>query len=543
MVFDAEKVRPLEDFVALTGLKATYAKGCYDRFGGYAPALASFAQSYTSLPEDYFEEKDRVVKNAGVINEELKLIYKKAREIKSALNVADDGVWAFYYTHQSVTKPLQQQQQHQQQKPANAFQFGASSNPSGQLFGFANGTGNNTTSSAPTSASLNFGFGPAPVTSSSSATAAVSVPPAFAGFGQPKKVTEETVKKAFHENEVKYCEPSHFTGPFFDMPLFWKEEVEGQCPLLNLNKGFLEENRDVLHKRLEVWAKKAAFFQKPVRYVEIGDDDEETVRVIIKDADRTFFHPEHRKKFVAFLNAMHHEFKAYGQAMSYLAGLCLLVLNEEETAAVLRFVSTTYIPGHWAAEAIGFASSAWVVESFMQRLFPDVAKHLEELKFWPDTYLQKILTGLCIHVLNFRELFEFLDLFMESGFKFLIKYCLAIVEHFRSDLLGIKTVNDANAVYEIMRLDSKVADLQDVRAILRRAPLMDLGEDGDNIDVIRMQVYDKHVAPRLQRAPKVEAFEPCEVCGERKPTWWNDDLGAVCSVCKEANSEITFTKF
>ncbi|RNF14752.1 putative GTPase activating protein [Trypanosoma conorhini] len=524
--FAADQRRPLEDFMALTGLKPKYAKGCFDRFGGYAPALASFAQSYAALPSEYFEDAAKVEQNAELINEELKLIYKRAREIKHQSGKPDAGVWAAYYAKESLpaSKP----------QAVNGAAADATPKPFGSAFSFTT-----TKAAAPPSGTINFGFGAQP-TPSSSVSAPVSA--IFGGFAQAKK-TEEKATEPSREREVRYCEPSHFTGPLFDMPLFWKEEVEERCPLLNLNKGFLEENRELLRGRLEKWVKKAGFYLQPVKYVGIEDDDEETIRVIIKDAERTFFHPEHRKKFIAFLSAMHNEFNAYGQAMSYLAGLSLLVLNEEETAAVLRYVTREHIPGHWAAEAVGFSTTAWVVEAFMQLKFPDVAKHLEELKLWPDTYLQKVLTGLCIHVLDFEELFVFLDLFMEGGVKFLIKYCLAIVEHFRSDLLRVKSAENANQVYEIMRLDAKVADSHDVREILRRAPLIDLGPEGDTIDILRMEAYDKKVAPRLQRAPKTEAFEPCALCNERKPVWWNDDLGAVCSECKDGAPDLPYTKY
>ncbi|ORC85567.1 putative GTPase activating protein [Trypanosoma theileri] len=548
MNFVADQPRPLDDFIAITGLKKTYAKECFDRFGGYAPALASFAQSYASLPDEYFDEKEKTVKNADSINRELKLIYKRARNIKSHSGKGDKGVWGAYYNHQLTPEAGKEQKS----SDAAGTKVETQSKIFGSAFGITNtntntNTNANTNTAAPASSAFNFGFGSAPPAASSSSPStgfSTTSPFSFGGFGQAKK--EEVIEKpkeTHQEREVKYCEPSHFTGPFFEMPLFWKEEVEERCPLLNLNKGFLEANRDVLRKRLEPWLKKAEFFLQPVQYVEIDNDDEETVRVIIKDADRTFFHPDHRKKFVAFLNAMFHEFKAYGQAMSYLAGLCLLVLNEEETAAVLRYVSKTYIPGHWAAEAVGFASTAWVVEHFMKELFPDVAEHLKELKIWPDTYLQKILTGLCVHVLDFKELFNFLDLFMEGGMKFLIKFSLAVVEHFRSDLLKVQSMNDINEVYEIMRLDPKVADTSDIRDILKRAPLIDLGAEGDSIDIVRSRVYDAHVAPRLQRAPKTEAFEPCEVCNKRKPKWWNDDLGAVCNECKEGAPELTYSVY
>ncbi|SCU65502.1 GTPase activating protein, putative [Trypanosoma equiperdum] len=524
---EADKPRTLKEFAETTGLKMEQAKKCFDGFGGYAPALASFAQSYTTLPDNFFEDKERAVKNAAVINAELKLIYKRAREIKERSGEGDKDVWGSYYKHLATLAPKQQEKQPPSAPPQPT-------EPPKSIFGFCS-------AAFPTQspATVNFGFGEAPVNSTGSQTFGK---PNFQGFGQAAKPVEKTNDKPRTE-QVKYCKPKYFTGPFFDMPLFWEEEVEALCPLLNLNGGFLEENRGGLRGRLERWVTKASFYRQPVQYIEIDDEDEETVRVIIKDADRTFFHPDHRKKFVSFLNAMSHEFKAYGQAMSYLAGICLLVLNEEETAAVLRFVSKEYIPGHWAAEAVGFATSAWVVEHFMKRKFPDVAKHLEDLKFWPDTYLQKILTGLCVHVLSFKDLFVFLDLFIDGGINFLIKFCLAVVERFRSSILRVKSANDANTLYEIMRLDSKVTDSNDIKEILQRARLMELGDEELSIDVLRSKAFDEHVAPRLQRAPKTEAFEPCEVCNERKPKWWNEDIGAVCTECKEAAPGLTYTKY
>ncbi|KAG8343827.1 putative GTPase activating protein [Trypanosoma vivax] len=516
--------RTLEDFIRVTGLKAEYAKKCFERFNGYAPALASFVQSHATLPGGYFEDKERAFKNADAINAELKLIYKKAREIRGVLGKDDRAVWQSYYASSAAPKSGPQK------GLFGTVQSAADTAPSNFTFGFPSSV------SAPVAgAGLNFGFGAVPTVPLSA--------PAAGGFGHPVKTEEKkNVASAAAEKPVQYCEASHDTGPFLNMPLFWKEEVDAICPLLNLNNGFLQENRSVLRARLEKWLSKAAFYRQPLRYVKIEDEDEETVRVIIKDADRTFFHPEHRRKFVAFLNAMSHEFKAYGQAMSYLAGICLLVLSEEETATVLRFVAKEYIPGHWAAEAVGFATSAWAVEYFMKKKFPDVAKHLDELKFWPDTYLQKILTGLCIHVLNFRELFEFLDLFMEGGIEFLIKFCLAIVEHFRHDILNIKSSVGANALYEIMRLDSKMCSYKDIVDILHRAPLLEL--DGEvSISEVRSMVYEERVAPRLERAPKAVTFEPCELCNERRPQWWNDEIGAVCSQCKEGAPGLDYTEY
>lgn len=652
----------------VTGLTEARAKECFDAMGSYAVALASFAQCYAAIPADYFSDAQVARTNAQHINDELRAIYRKARELKTATGKADAEVWKAYPAKAEEAKPgaaAASAPAPPAAFPAKAagspfafgggltgaaattttatapaggapkfgfgqsaaapsqpsvlgaapgttepykFAFGAKAAPAAQPsvlgdpkaaaaappksgFGFPAqggilGDGNPTAAAA----ASKFGFGgaaaqpsvlgaapgvksifadPAPAGSaaagaakpvfgfgaasgSSSGAAAVfgfgaavaaSAPAAAAAAPAATEAAAPAAAPAAEKKPVKYCEAKHFTGPYFDMPRFWQAEVVERAPLLNLNNGFLEAHKGELRPRLEKWLAKTSFYRKPVKYVEIEDEDEEVVRVIIKDADRTFFAPEHRAKMVAFLNAMYHEFHAYGQAMSYLAGLCMLVLTEEETAAIIRFVSTEYIKGHWAAEAVGFATSAWVVEHFMQKLQPEVAKHLEALNFWPDTYLQKILTGLCIHVLQFNELFQFLDAFMAGGLQYLIRFCLAIVEHFRADLLAIKNSTEANELYELMRLDSRVADREDVLAILARAPSIDLGEDGSSIDLIRSQVYTKRIEPRLQRAPKTEAFEPCEVCEKNRPKWWCDDLGAVCNSCKEANPGCKFEKY
>lgn len=603
----------------ITGLTEARAKECFDAFGSYPAALASFAQSFAAIPADYFQDAQVARTNAQKINDELRAIYRKARELKSASGKTDAEVWKAYPTAEAKPAAAAPPAAFPAKSPASpaaaasatakpAFAFGAAAAPSAStsqpsVLGAAPGTAEapkfnfGSKPAAPTPAQTSvlgeapkaatgpvFGFGPskpsvlgaapgaksifaapAPASSSSGAAAASAF-----GFGAAAKAgapvfsfgaasttapapapapaaeaaeAAQPAPAASEKKPVKYCEPKHFTGPYFKMPRFWQEEVVGRAPLLNLNNGFLEAHKDELRPRLEKWVAKAGFYRKPVKYVEIEDEDEEVVRVIIKDADRTFFDPEHRAKMVAFLNAMYHEFHAYGQAMSYLAGLCMLVLTEDETAAVVRFVATEYIKGHWAAEAVGFATSAWVVEHFMQKLQPEVAKHLEALNFWPDTYLQKILTGLCIHVLQFKELFEFLDAFMAGGMQYLIRFCLAIVEHFRSNLLAIKDSTEANELYELMRLDSRVADREDVLAILARAPSIDLGEDGSSIDLIRSQVYTKRIEPRLKRAPKTETFEPCEVCEKKRPVWWNEELGAVCDDCKAKNPDCEFEKF
>ncbi|PWU89157.1 hypothetical protein C4B63_63g89 [Trypanosoma cruzi] len=154
--FVADQPRPLEDFIAVTGLKFWHAKKCFERFGGYAPALASFAQSYPSLPKNYFDRRQVLRTTKSRINKELELIYRRARWIRNQLGENVERVWAVYYTY--------------------------------------------------------------PTLSTESRFAAL-----------PQKCLRN----------VRYREPSHFTGPFFEMSTFWERRWGEKRFFFILTKRFL----------------------------------------------------------------------------------------------------------------------------------------------------------------------------------------------------------------------------------------------------------------------------------------------------------------
>jgi hypothetical protein len=438
--------------------------------------------------------------------------------------------------------------------PAKGFTVGA-----GSAFGKAPAAPGNDAGSPPGKAFGSTGFGSkAPAAPSGDAAAqpkgpfgaGIKMPTAqpaaaggqpaaagFAGFGAKKPAVAVPEKpKGPDIDKLPLLPADRYTGPLWDMPHFEKEEIDGRCTLLNKDGGFLKSiGKEKLRERLLHWVEKAKLYSAPIRYVTFTDPDEEIVRVIIKDSVRTFFHEDHRKKFTEFLFAARMEFGDYGQAMSYVAGLCMLVLNEQETMAVLRKCAKEYIPRHWAAEAVGFVTNAWLIEWVMGIQEPEVQKHFAKINFWPDTYMQKIISGLGVHILNFNQLFDFLDAFMAEGFTWLIKYELAIIAHFRQQLLGC-TGNDMSTLFEIMRLDARAAEPEDHRSIYMIAKRMDLGDALDNLDIQRMTIYNEKVAPRLAAAPKEEAFEPCAICEEKKPKWWCDECElAICDDCHTGN--------
>ena len=311
------------------------------------------------------------------------------------------------------------------------------------------------------------------------------------------------------------------------MPDFWEKEVVAKSTIFNLDRNFVANNKDSLRERMLKWAEPClGFYGGEVKYAPITDRDEETARVILRDADRTFFETVHREKFAEFLHSMLIELNTYGQAMSYLAAICCLALTERETAAILRRTAKEVLQGHWAAEAVGFASNAWVFEHILKELDPELAKHFNALNFWPDMYLQKIMSGLCVHVLPFNLLFDFLDRFMAGGLEFLFRFCLGITRVFRKELIS---TDHFDTLFSTMKLDSSMVTAEDVRKIFAEADKIDIREYP--LQVLKSQMYDEKILPRLAKAPKTLEFEPCTLCEKNQPTLYSDELGVACKEC------------
>lgn len=498
----------------LTGLTPTAAERCIkENDGSFGVALASFVQCRHCIPDSYVADPKAAEANTDAINNALKGVYAAVQAyLAQNPDAGEDAAWA------SIDKSTVWVDA---AKPApTPGPNGPAAKPAAAAPAAAKPAAAQPAAAKPAAAA------PAPAQPAAAKPAAggsvLPTPDAGASSSPPK---------------ARGPPPGRFTGCFLDMPKFWDEEVVANATLLTKNFGFLEKTgKEALRARMEKWVDGAKFYKAtPIDYVPIVDRDEEIVRVIIKDSVRTFFHDDHRAKFEEYLYAMRMEFGDYGQAMSYVAGICLLTLDEQETAAILRRCVKEFIGGHWSAEAVGFATNAWLWEAMLKKIHPDIAKHFDKLNFWPDTFLQKLFSGLGVHVLRFEELFPFLDEFFQGGLKWLFKYAFAIVEHFRDQILKVTAPEQINELYEIMRLDSRASEPEDHIAIFNRAKRMQVDEVLANMDIERMQVYNTKVAPRLARAPKTVAFEPCGICDTNKPKWWCDGCDvAICEECHKA---------
>lgn len=336
------------------------------------------------------------------------------------------------------------------------------------------------------------------------------------------------------------------TGSYFNIKGFYETEIVPGCTLTGKNEGFIEANGpEKMRERMLKWLSYTnAMHNAPLEFFPITDPDEETTRVMILDAQRAFNEPVHRKKLVEYIYSFAHELGSYGQAMAYLAGVCLLALTEAETTSILRLVGRDYIKGHWAAEARGFATNAWVTESFMRRRCPAVAAHLLRNNWFPHMYMQKILSGLCIHVLPWTQMFDFLDRFMERGFVYLMAFMLSIVEHFSKQLLALAP-QEVSTAFEILKLDPAVVEDSDIRAIIKLTDgemsqwlAKDMKDHDVDLALLRTHIYDNtpQLAKSLNAAPKEPAFDPCEDCDKNKQIWWCETCEKMlCPECKATN--------
>ena len=384
--------------------------------------------------------------------------------------------------------------------------------------------------------------------------------------------------------KLEVGELRHHTNSFFTMPWFWEEEVEGKCTLLNRNHNFLEQYKGdykvavetyqkskteydagALRLRLLKWFNCTGNFQSqtPLVYYEIPKEEDEIVRVIEKDVVRMVFHPETRKKMTHFLIALYKELGQYGQAMSFVAGICSLVLNEFETAAIIRKIAKEYIPGHWASEARGFSTNAWLIESMASDILPDISSHLMGLNCWPDTYCQKLLNGIGIHVFPFSLMFDFIDIFMQEGFNLLAITHLSMLYELKDKILCIKSNHEIGKIYELMTMQLTIVPQHIQERIVYRAintlvrdtsPLYSNYEDEtfyqmvfpnakrtifEDLDIKRMVVYNKHLIDRLNKADKLKKmdYEPCGTCNKRRPIYWCNDCDVtLCSKCHRNNA-------
>eukprot|EP00727_Mastigamoeba_balamuthi_P012162 m51a1_g7569 hypothetical protein (372) ;mRNA; r:167632-169610 len=316
----------------------------------------------------------------------------------------------------------------------------------------------------------------------------------------------------------RYFDPSHNRLPsgkaaidtMLKLDSFW--EKEKAAPLFNREHGFLETAGASAFERALAWATRAArelpagSDNAPRALAPLDDAAELKIpRIVTADAERTFVDPEHRARLARFLTRVNEAFGDYSQSLGYVASLLVLFVPEAQAYDALAALNAApmYLPGYWKHEAFALNTDAYVFGSLLDKANAEVAAHLKAACIPPETYCQKWFSGLCIHVLPFANLFDFMDGFVEGGFRFSMQFGLSLMNQMKKAILETP-ITDVTRLFGILRLDPEVVPDCDYAAIVAGAA--DFKEvcaltDAQYKD-LREKMYDTHLRARVEASKR-----------------------------------------
>eukprot|EP01123_Difflugia_compressa_P002063 TRINITY_DN12786_c0_g1_i1.p1 TRINITY_DN12786_c0_g1~~TRINITY_DN12786_c0_g1_i1.p1 ORF type:complete len:364 (+),score=51.73 TRINITY_DN12786_c0_g1_i1:109-1200(+) len=312
--------------------------------------------------------------------------------------------------------------------------------------------------------------------------------------------------------------------------------TEEKCaPILDRN-DFLNPNVvDTVIQRTREWVSMTGSVKGfPVDKVQ--ELDENYMRIIKHDAERTFVDPNRRKTLVRVVSNYVAKFSDYAQGLSHVCGFLLLTLTETEVSSIVTALATNpkYIPQYWCSEAIAAAKDAYVFEYLLQHHEPELASQFKKKGMLPEAYCPKWFVALNLNVLPYTALYRFFELFFEQGHLFLFKFCICYTSHFKDHLLNAKD----HQIFDILRFDKSIQKLYDINS----ETLVDIVEGAASfklidIDVVetRTRLFKQYLEPRLIRA-KLAQQQAAESDDEESGDGSDDEEeeeGAECGVCKK----------
>eukprot|EP00696_Hemimastix_kukwesjijk_P004282 gnl/Hemi2/15285_TR5150_c0_g1_i1.p1 gnl/Hemi2/15285_TR5150_c0_g1~~gnl/Hemi2/15285_TR5150_c0_g1_i1.p1 ORF type:complete len:371 (-),score=142.88 gnl/Hemi2/15285_TR5150_c0_g1_i1:67-1116(-) len=316
---------------------------------------------------------------------------------------------------------------------------------------------------------------------------------------------------------------------------FWKQEHG--APLLSLDRGFSEANKEAILERCGKWPSLVGITSPPA----LDLSQVPTERIFRADAERTFIAETNRARLQRLLTALTARLGGeYDQGLGFATSFLLLTQDEPTIAAIVHHLSENVIPGYWSGNALGFVRDAYVFEGLVARFHPEVAAHIGRLNIVPIAYAPKWFMGLCVHVLPFEGLFDFFEEFLRGGFNFLMRFGLALVGHLSERLLAAP---DHASVLSLLRLsDPSLQEPAIARAILAASALVDLSSV--DFPALRAASHATNVVAALERKKAAQAAaaadqeESCGIClGEAPVVFCQDCKEAMCKDCSQEFNE------
>ena len=102
-----------------------------------------------------------------------------------------------------------------------------------------------------------------------------------------------------------------------------------------------------------------------------------------------------------------------------------------------------------------FAREAMLFETLLTQRQPRLASILRAAGVVPEAYAQKYLCGMCVHVLPFEHLCVFIEKFLQQGWRYLVKFALALVDTLEPRLMDV-AAGDSSAFLSLLRLDPAI---------------------------------------------------------------------------------------
>ena len=295
-----------------------------------------------------------------------------------------------------------------------------------------------------------------------------------------------------------------------DEPAFWSKE--GGAPLLRRNALFLTPGEPLsseLEARVARWPELAAADASGEEEAPAGGcDDEAAQRIFLRDAERTFRDAGHQQQMIALLEKVWPETCDYHQGLGYISSLLMLLFDERTTVRILLRLARDdkYTPGYWKAAPDAYVRDAMVYARLVEERHPKVHALLASACVVPESYASKWFIGLCVHVLPFAALFDFVEAFLEGGHLFLFRFSLAIVAALEEPLLKLAPTQ-VNKILEALRLDVGVYpdDHEDGAFFLRLVADAKATElDAAQVAALRVEEWEK-LQEKLRRVREREA--------------------------------------
>ena len=290
--------------------------------------------------------------------------------------------------------------------------------------------------------------------------------------------------------------------------LFW--EAEKKAALMNLNNDFLKEGEvDEPIRVAKSWLDIVGVdVSTPSPFKEVPEDEKKTNRIFEADAVRTFSSKEYQERVIRLLETLYNEFGDYHQGLGYVSSFLNLFLEEEEVKRLCFILNTNekYTPEFWKAAPNNYVRDARVFGRLMEISAPAVHTYLNSCAVLPEAYASKWFVGLCVHVLPFEVLMEFLTLYFTQGWQFLFQFALELVASIEEDMLALQGSIDPAAAFALLRLDGmrdeKLASVDFTREIVARAK--ERSVDKDQISAWREEEL-KLIEEKLARLKALEA--------------------------------------